>query len=80
MRICLLTMDCSCFAAKDGEDYPQIIQLKSWQDNGWVDLVKSGVLEKESEYEGLDGLSRQSLRGKTKNLVVDYGHCQTFLT
>ena len=80
MRIFLLTMDSCCFAAKDGEDYPQIIHLKSWQDNGWVNLVKSGVLEKESEHEGLDALSRQRLKGKTKNLAVDYGPCQTFLT
>ena len=70
MRIFLLTMDSSCFS-KTGDDYPEVKKLKKWQENGWIDLIKSGVLEKESEE--LQGQSLQTLKEKTKNLSIDYG-------
>lgn len=70
MRVFLLTIDSSCFSKK-GTDYPEVKKLKKWQENGWVDLIKSGVLEKESEE--VQGQFLHTLKGKTKNLSTDYG-------
>ncbi len=71
MRIFLLTMDSNCFNAKTQKDYPEVEQLKTWQDNGWIDLIKTDVLERESE--NCYGQHLRNLRDKTKNLSLDYG-------
>ena len=65
----MLTMDSCCFP-KIGED-DSVEKLKTWQDKGWVDLIITDVLEKETEE--LYGEHRKKVEEKTKSLSKDYG-------
>jgi hypothetical protein len=70
MRVFQVTMDSSCFSP--AEDYADVEVLKCWQDKGWVDLIKTGVLERENKGDD-SGQYIEVLRAKTKGLSLDYG-------
>ena len=73
MRVFQITADSSCFAASDNRQSfrEEIGRLLEYNVKGFVDLIKSDVLEKESEDLRSTELKSQ-LKNKTKRLATDY--------
>jgi len=74
MRIFQVTIDSSCFAANPAiQKFPDEIKLLTeWNNKGWIDLIKSDVLEKETDdIQNLIG--KKNLKELTKSLATDYG-------
>lgn len=83
MRIFQITMESSCFAAKEKKQkFPDAIkELTKLNNKGWIDLIKPDVLERETQ-DFLEKATKittkgitafKNLKNKTKTLATDYG-------